>query len=247
MVYLDLELLGITLPTAGFLIASLLMFRKAWKTRENTDAFRTNLFFAIGFVFQAIGFFFWFARLLLYPPNILVSDPEFSQIELLFKLAYTFSGIGLPFITFFGISLAKGSKFFQKHKWIYILPYIGYAILFYVMYFVIELLPIYHGANSTLEFTFNLGDPTGLFISLYMTGLLIIPMLVFIYYLKQIGRDSPQFKRVFAITIGMLVYTLFIILEGGKFIPDLIFDVRIGIFFGMLILIYSLYFMKIKK
>lgn len=37
------------------------------------------------------------------------------------------------------------------------------------------------------------------------------------------------------------------IFEGGKFIPPIIFYVRIGTFIGMLILIYGLYFMKVKK
>lgn len=247
MVYFDIELVGISLPAIGFLIASLLMFKNAGTYRDIEETFRINLYFAIGYIFQAIGYSFWVYRLLIYPPNVQSFMPEYGTIDLFFKLAYTFSGIGIPFITFFSISLTRGLDFFQKYKWVYVIPFIPFLYLFYLVFFVITLNPVYYGLNSTLDFTFNLGDPTGLFISAYIISLLIVPDSAFIYYLKKIGRQSPHFRRVLIITLGLITYSIFMVLEGGKFITALIFYVRIGTFIGMIILIYGLYFMKVQK
>lgn len=216
MVYFDIELLGISLPAMGFLIASLLMFKNARTMREIKETYITNLYFAIGFILQAIGYSFWIYRLLIYPPYIRNFMAEYTSIEYMFKLAYTFAGLGIPFITFFGVLLTKGLDFFKKFKWLYILPWIGFIILFYLIYFVISLEPVYYSANSTLDFTFNLRDPTGLFVGLYILILLIIPDSAFIYYLNKIGRKQPHFKRVLIITIGLIIYFHFYDIRGRK-------------------------------
>ena len=248
MVYFNIELWIALLPALEFLITSLMIFRKAWNENKKgmTETYRLNLYFAFGFFPQSISYFLTAIRVLFYPPNIEFFMPGYSIAELIFRLAYTSAGIGLPFIMFFGIAVAKGTDFLQEHKWIYILPYIAYVFLIYILWFGITLQPMHYPPDQTLDFTFPLGDPLAMMISLFVMANLIIPSIAFIIHLRNLGRESPHYKRTLVVTVGLLVYTICLMLEGGKFFVSLVIPVRIGSVTGMLILIYGLFILKFK-
>ena len=247
MPYLNIELIGVALPCLGFLIASLFIFKKTLEMREERTVIKPNLFFATGFLIQGISYLFWVFRLILYSPSGNAFPGEYAIIYNLYILVYVSAGIGLPFLTFFGLTVLKGNDFLDDHKIIYVIPYVIVAILYLSVTFLINFQPFYYGLNNTLDFQSNLGDPINLSISFFVMILLLFPDSIFIYFLIITGYKSHKFKHVLTVTIGMLVYTIFLLIDGGKFFPHIIFYVRIGLFVGIFILIYGLYGMYFSK